>query len=194
MDGDNEDTFERTVEWAVAEGIETATFHILTPYPGTALYARLGAEGRITTRDWDLYDTRHAVFRPARMTATALERGYWRAYEEFYSWRSILKGAWTKAGWGARTRHLAYAGGWKKCEGLWDLVIRARRLPHMLPLLEKVLAGFGRQDASDEAAANKTPREEASAGLGAEESVAGRATAAPQLLGQNKSPTAAYNS
>ena len=27
--------FERTVDWAVSQGIETATFHILTPYPGT---------------------------------------------------------------------------------------------------------------------------------------------------------------
>ena len=58
--------FERTVEWAIEHGIETATFHILTPYPGTALHQRLVAQGRITTADWDLYDTRHAVFRPAQ--------------------------------------------------------------------------------------------------------------------------------
>ena len=37
MDGDDGSVFERTVEWAVEQGIETATFHILTPYPGTAL-------------------------------------------------------------------------------------------------------------------------------------------------------------
>ena len=29
-----------------AQGIETATFHILTPYPGTALYQRMEAQGR----------------------------------------------------------------------------------------------------------------------------------------------------
>ena len=67
MDGDDESVFERTVEWAIAQGIETATFHILTPYPGTALYRRhCRRTGRITCDDWDLYDTRHAVFRPAR--------------------------------------------------------------------------------------------------------------------------------
>ena len=76
MDGDDGSVFERTVEWAIEQGIETATFHILTPYPGTALYRRMADQGRLTVHDWDLYDTRHAVFRPARMTAEELEYGY----------------------------------------------------------------------------------------------------------------------
>jgi radical SAM superfamily enzyme YgiQ (UPF0313 family) len=144
MDEDDESVFDRAVEWAIEQGIETITFHILTPYPGTALYRRLAAQGRITTTDWDLYDTRHAVFRPARMTAEALEAGYWRAYRDFYRWSSIFKGAWAKTGWGERLRHLAYAGGWKKFEPLWDFIIRAKRVANMLPMLEAVLAGFGR--------------------------------------------------
>jgi radical SAM superfamily enzyme YgiQ (UPF0313 family) len=69
MDGDDPSVFERTVEWAIEHGIETATFHILTPYPGTALHRRIVDQGGITVHDWDLYDTRHAVFRPARMSA-----------------------------------------------------------------------------------------------------------------------------
>src|SRR5512134_1047528 len=56
MDGDDETVFERTVEWAVRQGIETATFHILTPYPGTALYKRMAAEGRLLHSDWERYD------------------------------------------------------------------------------------------------------------------------------------------
>src|SRR6266404_8564940 len=52
MDGDDGSVFERTVEWAIEQGIETATFHILTPYPGTALYSRLAAQGRITHHAW----------------------------------------------------------------------------------------------------------------------------------------------
>jgi radical SAM superfamily enzyme YgiQ (UPF0313 family) len=36
MDHDGPDVFERTVDWAIGQGIETATFHILTPYPDTA--------------------------------------------------------------------------------------------------------------------------------------------------------------
>jgi radical SAM superfamily enzyme YgiQ (UPF0313 family) len=145
MDDDDEAVFDRTVEWAVEQGIETATFHILTPYPGTALYRRLADQGRITTANWDMYDTRHAVFRPARMSAQALEEGYWRAYRQFYAWRSILRGARTKPGLAEKMRHVAYAGGWKKFEPAWDWVIRAKRVPSMLPILESVLAGFGPQ-------------------------------------------------
>lgn len=45
LDGDDRDVFARTVDWAVESGITTATFHILTPYPGTALYAEYGITG-----------------------------------------------------------------------------------------------------------------------------------------------------
>jgi len=73
------------------------------------------------------------------MSPELLEAGYWRAYHDFYRWSSIVRGAWTKHAWPARLRHLAYAGGWKKFEPLWDRVIRARRVSTMLPLLERIL-------------------------------------------------------
>src|SRR5262249_51968181 len=76
MDDDDEDVFARTVDWAIAHGITTATFHIQTPYPGTRLFARTEAAGRILTRDWDFYDTRHVVYRPARLAPDRLKRGY----------------------------------------------------------------------------------------------------------------------
>ena len=82
----------RTVDWAIEHGITTATFHIQTPYPGTRLFARMEAAGRILTRDWDLYDTRHVVYRPARLTPEALKHGYDWAYREFYRWSSIARG------------------------------------------------------------------------------------------------------
>jgi radical SAM superfamily enzyme YgiQ (UPF0313 family) len=143
MDGDDESAFDRTVEWAISQGIETATFHILTPYPGTALHQRMAAAGRITTSNWDLYDTRHVVYRPAHLSPEALEAGYWQAYRDFYRWGSILHGAATKPALGSRLRHLAYAGGWKKFEPLWDAVIRVGRVSRLLPVLEVVLSGFG---------------------------------------------------
>jgi radical SAM superfamily enzyme YgiQ (UPF0313 family) len=143
MDGDDESVFERTVGWAVSQGIETATFHIMTPYPGTSLFQRIEAEGRVLHRDWDLYDTRHTVFRPLRMSAEALETGYWRAYRDFYKWRAIFRGASSHNRAIDAFRHAAYASGWKKFEPLWDFVIRARRLAMMLPFLEGILSGFG---------------------------------------------------
>jgi radical SAM superfamily enzyme YgiQ (UPF0313 family) len=139
MDHDDETVFDHTTAWAVEQGIETATFHILTPYPGTALYERMSAAGRITSQDWNLYDTRHVVYQPANMIPEVLQSGYWRAYGEFYRWRAIFKGAGTKISTGAMLRHLAYAGGWKKFEPLWDLVIRAGQISRFLPLLTRIV-------------------------------------------------------
>jgi len=143
MDSDDPSVFDRTVGWAIEQGIETATFHILTPYPGTRLYQRMAKAGRLLHSDWDLYDTRHVVYQPARMTAQQLETGYWQAYRDFYRWGSIVRGARTKPTMRGTVRHAAYAGGWKKFEPCWDLVIRARRAGQALPLLEAVLSGFG---------------------------------------------------
>jgi radical SAM superfamily enzyme YgiQ (UPF0313 family) len=151
MDGDDPSVFERTVEWAIAHGIETATFHILTPYPGTALYGRLAAQRRITVHDWDLYDTRHVVFQPARMSPAQLEEGYWRAYRDFYRWGSIARGASAHDGVLAGLRHFAYAAGWKKFEPLWDFVIRAKQAGAMLPVLEAILSEFGRRPSTQDA-------------------------------------------
>ena len=144
MDDDDPSVFERTVEWAVANGVETATFHILTPYPGTGLFRRMEAQGRILHRDWDRYDTRHTVFRPARMTPDQLEDGYWRAYRDFYSGRNIWRGASTKSTVTGRARHVAYAAGWKKFERAWDTVIANKALRAARPVLENVLSGLGR--------------------------------------------------
>ena len=144
MDHDDEGVFERTVSWAIERGVETATFHILTPYPGTALYDRMIQEGRIETFNWDLYDTRHVVFRPARISPEKLEAGYWQSYRDFYRWSAILQGSRSKETLRDQLRHLAYAGGWKKFEPLWDLVIKAQRVRHFLPLLEAILDGGDR--------------------------------------------------
>jgi len=143
MDEDDPSVFDRTVAWAIDRGIETATFHILTPYPSTALYRRMDAEGRLLHRDWDRYDTRHVVHRPRSMTPTQLEEGYWHAYDEFYRWGSIVRAAARKPTTSGRLRHVGYSAGWKKFEPLWDVVIRARRVGRALPVLESILSGFG---------------------------------------------------
>ncbi len=148
MDDDDDGVFDRTVEWAVRQGIETATFHIMTPYPGTVLFDRLDGQGRLLHRDWGLYDTRHAVFNPAGMSPQALERGYWHAYHEFYRWRAIGRGACAHDRVVDGLRHAAYASGWKKFEPFWDAVIRARRITAMLPFLESILSGFGARPSS----------------------------------------------
>jgi radical SAM superfamily enzyme YgiQ (UPF0313 family) len=144
MDGDGPDVFERTVDWAMTQGVETSTFHILTPYPGTALYDRMQKEKRLLHSDWDLYDTRHTVFRPAKMMPRELEDGYWRAYRDFYRWSSIVRGAMAHDSLLGGSRHFLYAAGWKKFEPLWDAVIRVKQIAQMRPALEALLSGFGR--------------------------------------------------
>ena len=141
MDDDDEDVFRRTVDWAIEHGITTATFHIQTPYPGhAALRAHGGRRAGSLTRDWDLYDTRHVVYRPARLTPEALKEGYDWAYREFYRWSSIARASLAHGSVKHQAKHFFYAAGWKKFEPLWDVVIRARQLRTMTPLLEGVLS------------------------------------------------------
>jgi radical SAM superfamily enzyme YgiQ (UPF0313 family) len=140
MDDDGEDVFERTIDWAVEQGITTATFHIQTPYPGTQLHARMERAGRMLTRDWNRYDTRQVVFQPARLTPEALKSGYDWAYEEFYRWRRIAKASLHHGTLKHQAKHFFYAAGWKKFEPVWDLLIRARQLNRVTPVLESVLS------------------------------------------------------
>jgi len=153
MDDDDTSVFDRTVDWAIERGIATATFHILTPYPGTPLYREMEGAGRIVTRDWSLYDTCHVVFRPARMSADELQAGYVRACETFYRWGSIFQGARSHADWRDPLRHIVYAGGWGASEPLWRLVARVGQVHRFSPLLEATLAGFGKYPATRPGAA-----------------------------------------
>jgi radical SAM superfamily enzyme YgiQ (UPF0313 family) len=145
MDDDGEDVFRRTVDWAIAHGITTATFHVQTPYPGTRLYARMRSEGRIITSDWNLYDTRHVVYRPAQLSPGSLKAGYDWAYREFYRWSSIARASMRHGTLKHQAKHFFYASGWKKFEPVWDLMIRARQLHGVTPLLEAVLRKVTRQ-------------------------------------------------
>jgi radical SAM superfamily enzyme YgiQ (UPF0313 family) len=140
MDDDGQDVFERTVDWAIEHGITTATFHIQTPYPGTQLHARMVREGRMLTRDWNLYDTRHVVYRPTRLEPEALKAGYDWAYREFYRWSSIARASLHHGTFKHQAKHFFYASGWKKFEPVWDVMIRARQLTRVTPLLEGVLS------------------------------------------------------
>ena len=146
LDDDDPDVFRRTVDWAIDNGVTTATFHILTPYPGTPLFAKMEAAGRITTRDWDLYDTRHVVYQTRGLSAKELKAGYDWAYKEFYRWSSIVRASRHHATRKHCLKHFCYSAGWKKFEPAWDLVIQAKRLALMRPMLEAVLAKVKRRE------------------------------------------------
>lgn len=91
LDGDDEDVFERTAEFAEKTQIDVGQFSILTPLPGTALYRKLTDERRIFDPDWSHYNGSYVTFEPIGMSADALERGFQWIYERVYSWRGILR-------------------------------------------------------------------------------------------------------
>lgn len=144
LDYDDTDVFRRTVDWGIEHSLTTATFHVLTPYPGTRQFQRLEQEGRILTRDWSRYDTRTVVYKTKGMTAEELKQGYDWAYKEFYAWRNIVKASLSHDNVKSQLSHFFYTGGWKKFEPLWNFMIRYGNLNKMLPLLERLLMSTGR--------------------------------------------------
>ncbi|MCU0751496.1 MAG: B12-binding domain-containing radical SAM protein [Akkermansiaceae bacterium] len=93
-DGDTEDSFAPAVEFALDHGFYIAAFNHLTPFPGTPLYARLRAEGRLLYDSWWLdenYSYNRIPFRPLGIEAGDLRRHCIEARRKFYSWPSILR-------------------------------------------------------------------------------------------------------
>jgi radical SAM superfamily enzyme YgiQ (UPF0313 family) len=124
FDHDRRDVFDRTVEWIEDNRLECATFHILTPYPGTPLYARMKSEGRLLHENWSLYDTAHVVFRPRFMDPGELAQGYARCYERLFSHASIWRRRHTDPR--AVLPYLAMSYLYKKSNRFWYPLIRLR--------------------------------------------------------------------
>jgi radical SAM superfamily enzyme YgiQ (UPF0313 family) len=97
FDTDDPEVFERTVEFGIEMKLTMALYAMLTPYPGTKLYKRLKAEGRLTNETWWLgknHDAGSPYFVPKRMTREALHDGWQRAWKRFYSPSAIFS-RWT---------------------------------------------------------------------------------------------------
>jgi len=135
FDHDRKDVFRRTAAWIEENRLECATFHILTPYPATPLFRQMEAEGRLLHRDWSLYDTAHAVFRPAHMSPEELEDGYAWIYRRLFSHASIWRRR--PADWRAVAPYLAMSYLYKRSNRLWRFLIR-HHLVHTVwrPLVE----------------------------------------------------------
>jgi radical SAM superfamily enzyme YgiQ (UPF0313 family) len=136
FDCDGPDVFDRTLEFVEANKILTASFHVLTPLPGTPVFGRLEAEGRLLHRNWDLYDTYHAVFRPQRMTPEQLEEGYSRSKRQFSSCSSILR---RSLGLPGALKRIAYNVAWTRMDPLWVAIIRTGLMPLASRVFQRVL-------------------------------------------------------
>lgn len=140
LDDDDPDVFRRTVDWGVKNAITTSTYHVLTPYPGTKLFKDMEQQGRILTRNWDLYDTRNVVYKTENLSERQLKEGYDWAYKEFYSWKNILRSSMNHDSYKHKAKHLFYTAGWKKFEPVWNVLIKTQGLNTMLPILESILS------------------------------------------------------
>ena len=124
FDHDRSDVFERTADWIETNRLECATFHILTPYPATPLFAQMEREGRLLHRDWSQYDTGHVVFQPRNMTVEQLEEGYAYCYQRLFSHASIWRRR--PSDYRAILPYLAMSYLYKRSNLFWSYLIRYR--------------------------------------------------------------------
>lgn len=122
FDHDRKDVFARTAHWVEENRLECSTFHIMTPYPATPLFRQMETEGRLLHRDWTLYDTAHAVFRPKHMSPEELEEGYGWIYRRLFSHASI----WARRPEDRRAvpPYLAMSYLYKRSNRFWHFLIR----------------------------------------------------------------------
>ncbi len=99
-DEDTVQTIRETVDFALETRIDSVQFMMLTPLPGTPFYEKLEEEGRLLTKDWELYDGHHAVFQPAKMSPEELQEETVKAYRRFYSLRHAFQNT-LLTGWGS---------------------------------------------------------------------------------------------
>ena len=76
LDNDTPDSFEAVERFVKASGLMEVQVTVLTPFPGTALYRRLRAEGRLLReRYWERCTLFDVNFVPRRMSVEQLEQG-----------------------------------------------------------------------------------------------------------------------
>src|SRR5690606_27300808 len=93
------------------------------PYPGTRLYKRLLAEGRLTDPKWWLrgdHDEGSPYYRPVHMTREELKAGWVKAWIDFYTFSSMWR------------RFVVGPGSsWLQAIGYWPLNFMQNRLAHL---------------------------------------------------------------
>ena len=93
-DADTPASFAESLDFALRNRFYVAAFNHLTPFPGTPLYTRLQAEGRLRYDAWWLderYSYNQLPFHPVSMTPEAVQRGCVETRARFYSWANIWR-------------------------------------------------------------------------------------------------------
>jgi radical SAM superfamily enzyme YgiQ (UPF0313 family) len=92
LDGDTPGIFREIRDFIEKSRLLEAQVTVLTPYPGTPLYQRLRAEGRLLKDDfWDRCTMFDINFRPKNMSIEELEKGLLWIFKEIYTEKEYLK-------------------------------------------------------------------------------------------------------
>ncbi|MEK7449621.1 MAG: radical SAM protein, partial [Planctomycetota bacterium] len=91
FDGDTKKIFSETLDFLERNKVGTASFNVLTPYPGTRIYEQLKKEGRLLTTDWKYYDHSTVVFKPKNMSPYELQAGEIMVKREFTKISSLIR-------------------------------------------------------------------------------------------------------
>ena len=130
-----------TVKFSRNIDLDSLQYLILTPVPGTPVYAEMEKQNRIICRDWSQYDGHHTVFQPRQFTPYELQAETIRAMKKFYSWPSVLRRLvardWFYVKLKAYGRILIWQSRWSKNTYIQELreqfTSRVRRLRRWLP-------------------------------------------------------------
>ncbi|MCS7040828.1 MAG: radical SAM protein, partial [Caldilineales bacterium] len=102
LPGETRETMEDTIRFAIELDPLIANFSMMTPYPGTAVYAQVKREGRMLIKDWEdyVFFDQKARYEMGEVTAELVEEMYRKAYRRFYLRPSpILRRVKTKDFW-----------------------------------------------------------------------------------------------
>jgi radical SAM superfamily enzyme YgiQ (UPF0313 family) len=90
FDGDDVSVFGRTVDFINESTMAFPIINILGPMPGTRFHDRIKAEGRLLEAGWELFDARHVLFTPEKMSPETLLEGVNWSLRKLYSADAIL--------------------------------------------------------------------------------------------------------
>jgi radical SAM superfamily enzyme YgiQ (UPF0313 family) len=91
LDGDDVDTFPRTLRFLIDNKVSFLKMFTPCPYPGTKYHDDLVAQGRILSRDLRRYDYGSPLVQPLRMSAEQMMAGFKDVYTRFYSLGAIAR-------------------------------------------------------------------------------------------------------
>ena len=110
-DGDTPASFTESLEFAIRQQLFFAAFNHLLPFPGTPLYARLRAEGRLARERWWLdpdYRFGDVAFKPAQLSPEELTNSCNDCRRRFYRWPSLARRVEFKANLSTPLRAITY--------------------------------------------------------------------------------------